>query len=231
MKMKHLVILVLIVLTVQRITAQNDSGKNDIPFNGRIIDNNNFGLKKINVSLMPSGTKTKTDKNGYFAFLNVSDKDTLLISDKNWKYAIPVGVKKSMKILVLNNGVETNEDNELINIGFGNVSKANRTNSASTINGDEIRSKGLTDIYKILQMYVPGVLVISFDDGHKGVTLRGGPTLNEMGEALYLVDGVKIERLDYINVWNIEKIDVIKDGNIYGMEGANGVILITNRSK
>jgi TonB-dependent starch-binding outer membrane protein SusC len=229
--MKRYMLLILSLFILTGVVAQNASVEKGVPFNGRILDKNNYGIKKVNVSLKEAGTTTKTDKKGYFAFLNVPEDDTLLLEGKGWKYTIPLQGKKSIKIIILTEGITATEDYELMDIGYANIRYPDRTNSGSTIYGEELRSKGITDIYQVIQMYVPGVTLFNRSDGHKGVSLRFSPTLNEIGEAIYLQDGVRINNLDQINVWDIDKIDIIKDSNIYGVEGANGVILITSRKK
>ena len=226
-------VLITALFTVMNAVAIDIKGEKDIPFNGRIIGKDNSGIKKVKVSLVKSGAWTKSNKEGYFAFLNVPDNDTLLLESKEWLYAVPIEGRKSIKIMVLNegDGFKAWEDEELTNLGYANIRDASRTNSDNIIYGEDFRTKGLTDIYKILQMYVPGISFFDCDDGHKGVSLRFSPTFHDMGEAIYFLDGVRINNLDRINVWDIDKIEIIKEGNIYGMEGANGAILISNRKK
>jgi TonB-dependent SusC/RagA subfamily outer membrane receptor len=44
-----------------------------------------------------------------------------------------------------------------------------------------------------------------------------------------LVDGVEVESLSFVNVYDVDRVDVLKDSNIYGAKGANGVILVTTK--
>lgn len=81
----------------------------------------------------------------------------------------------------------------------------------------------------------PGVQVLRTPDGGISVRVRGGSTISGSGEPLYLVDGVEVSvtpgrGLDWLNPADIERIEVLKDATattMYGMRGANGVILIT----
>ena len=230
--MKHYLLLAIALSAFINISAQNKQSTDiDLPFNGRILDKNNHGIKKAKVSLVISGEKTKSDKEGYFAFLHVAGDDTLLLNSKEWQYAIPVDDKKSIKIVVLGGetGVEASEDNELLKIGFAHVRSYNNTKSGNIIQGEDFQKKGYTDIYKIIQMFAPGASIIRRSDGRRGISLRSTPTLNDVGEAIYFLDGARIDNLDFVNVMGIDQIEIIKESNMYGMEGANGVIFIKSR--
>ena len=65
------------------------------------------------------------------------------------------------------------------------------------------------------------------------IRVRGGGSITQSNEPLYIVDGMPVDRIDDIPADNIESIDVLKDAAstaIYGARGANGVILITTKN-
>lgn len=90
-------------------------------------------------------------------------------------------------------------------------------------------------IEKVLQAKVPGLLVSRAPDGSVAIQIRGPSSFNSSNEPLYLIDEVPIQpgpggALNGINPYDIESIRVLKnpaDIAIYGMRGANGVIVIT----
>ena len=79
-------------------------------------------------------------------------------------------------------------------------------------------------MYEYLRGRVPGVMVTS----DKRIIIRGIGTNSDNTDPLILVDGVEMTDLSGINPSDVESVDVIKDGTsaIYGMQGANGVIII-----
>lgn len=65
------------------------------------------------------------------------------------------------------------------------------------------------------------------------IRVRGGGSITQSNDPLFIVDGVQVSRIDDIPADNIESIDVLKDAAstaIYGARGANGVIMITTKS-
>jgi TonB-dependent SusC/RagA subfamily outer membrane receptor len=43
---------------------------------------------------------------------------------------------------------------------------------------------------------------------------------------LFIVDGVVVDSLDFINLYDVDYVEVLKDATIYGSRGANGVIIV-----
>ena len=119
------------------------------------------------------------------------------------------------------------QDEELLNTGYGHVKKRNYTGSISKI--DVKTGSGYTDIYDYIRGRVPGVMV-----NGKNITIRGINSINSSTEPLILVDGVEVSDLSTISPEMVDRIDVLKDASstsLYGIRGANGVILITLRKK
>ncbi|MDE5650212.1 MAG: TonB-dependent receptor plug domain-containing protein, partial [Duncaniella sp.] len=47
---------------------------------------------------------------------------------------------------------------------------------------------------------------------------------------LYIVDGVQVSSLDFISIYDVDHVEVLKDASQYGSRGANGAILVTTKS-
>ena len=80
------------------------------------------------------------------------------------------------------------------------------------------------DIYEMIQGKCAGVQVTG-----RSITIRGKNSINLSTEPLFVVDGVAVEDVSHINPREVKNITVLKDSaaSIYGVRGANGVILIT----
>lgn len=117
------------------------------------------------------------------------------------------------------------DSDDTLNIGYGRQTKDKNTYSISKVNvNKDIAS--YTNIFEYLNGRVAGVQVIG-----DRVIIRGVGTINGDTDPLFIVDGVQTPDISYINPMDVEDITVLKDGSssIYGVQGANGVILITTK--
>jgi len=109
----------------------------------------------------------------------------------------------------------------------------------NTVTAEEIERHGASDqpIEKVLQGRVAGVTVSRAPDGGIAVRIRGAASIYGNSEPLYVLDGMPIQpgpngSLTGINPHDIESIQVLKDPAetaLYGIRGANGVIVIKTK--
>ena len=118
------------------------------------------------------------------------------------------------------------EDAE-VNMGYSTVKQKGLTYSVSNVGVKENEASAYRDIYEYLQGRVAGVQVTQ----DKRIIIRGVNSINAGGDPLILVDGVETPDISDLNIHDIKSIDVLKDGSaaIYGIRGANGVLLITTK--
>ena len=111
-----------------------------------------------------------------------------------------------------------------VNIGYGTQEKDKLSSAVSNVKVKKTEAQTYSDMYEYLRGRVPGVQVTS----DKRIIIRGIGTNSDNTDPLILVDGVEMTDLSGINPSDVESVDVIKDGTsaIYGMQGANGVIII-----
>lgn len=120
---------------------------------------------------------------------------------------------------------------EEINIGYGTIRSRNKTTAVSSLKPEEDHDLETSNsIYDYLRGRVPGVQVIE-TGGTPRVLIRGINSINSDTDPLFVVDGVTVSDISFVNPRDVKTIDVIKDGSasIYGIRGANGVILITTK--
>ena len=115
---------------------------------------------------------------------------------------------------------------------------ANRESPGKPIATAEDRERNPGEsIEKVLQAKAPGILVTRTDGGGVAVQIRGTSSLYGSNEPLYVIDDVPVQpgpggALTGINPYDIETIKVLKnpaDTGVYGILGANGVIVITTK--
>ena len=119
------------------------------------------------------------------------------------------------------------QENDVVDIGYGVVDRKDVTTSVSRLNVERNEVQTYSNIYDYLRGRVPGVTV----GADNKIIIRGVGTNTSSTDPLILVDGVPMTDISGINPTDVESVDVIKDGSsaIYGMQGANGVIIITTR--
>lgn len=176
---------------------------------------------------------TITDIEGKYALDVNSLNDTLLVSFIGYETQIVPIDGRTIVDVTLN--IETNQLDEIMVVGYGRQKKREITGSISRVDADEISSTPTLRVEQALQGRTAGVQVTN-QSGQPGdeptVRVRGiGTTGN--ARPLYIVDGLAVGGIDYLNPGDIESIDVLKDAAsaaIYGARAANGVVLITTKS-
>ena len=201
---------------------------------GKVVDANGDPL--VGASVVEAGTSngTITDLDGAFV-LTVENNVTLLVSYVGYKDQ-EARAHKDMVVMLRE---DTQVLDEVVAIGYGTQKKANLTGAVTTVDVSKtLESKTESDVAKALQGAVPGLTITNATgdlDADPTVVIRGIGTLSNSGTStpLYIVDGVPVENLGYLNSNDIESISVLKDASstaIYGTRAAFGVVLITTKT-
>jgi TonB-dependent SusC/RagA subfamily outer membrane receptor len=110
--------------------------------------------------------------------------------------------------------------------------------SPNTVTSEDLDRQPGQPIEQVLMGRFPGVTVMRTPDGGIAVRIRGPTSIRGSNEPLYVIDGVEIQAgpngsLSGINPHDIASIQVLKDAaetSMYGVRGANGVIVIKTKS-
>lgn len=115
-------------------------------------------------------------------------------------------------------------EDDKVDIGFGVQDRDKVSTSVSNLKVRKREAQTYSNMYDYLRGRVPGVQVTPDNK----IIIRGIGTNSSATDPLILVDGVEVTDLSSIDPMNVKSVDVIKDGSaaIYGMQGANGVIII-----
>jgi len=118
---------------------------------------------------------------------------------------------------------DANPGDETVNIGYQTVKRKNLTTSVGRIDGTKPKFESYSSIYEMIKGEVPGVEVIG-----TSIKIRNSSSINSGTEPLFVVDGVPVLTIDGIQPQLVRSIQILKgsDATIYGVRGANGVILI-----
>lgn len=124
-------------------------------------------------------------------------------------------------------------EEELVDVGYGKVKRKHITSSVSKVNLNEKAVSGYTDIGEYLMGRVPGLTVTKSGNGYKYV-IRSTNTIYGNTDPLFVVDGMTVDDISYLNPNDVDHVEVLKDASsaaIYGTQGGNGVILITTKKQ
>lgn len=190
----------------------------------------------IGANVVEKGTTngTITDFDGKFT-LNASKNATLVIS----YIGMQEKEARASKNMIINLQEDAEVLDEVVVVGYGTQKKANLTGSVSTVDVSKaLESKSMNDVSRALQGAVPGLTITNVNgsiDSDPTVVIRGIGTLSNNGTTnpLYVVDGVPVESLGYLNPADIESVSVLKDASstsIYGTKAAFGVVLVTTKT-
>lgn len=127
---------------------------------------------------------------------------------------------------------------DVIVVAYGTTKKESFTGSAEVITSEKFKDRPVTDVTKMLDGAVAGVMTTS-GSGQPGsgasLRVRGFGSINASSAPLIVVDGVPFDGdLNSINSNDIESMSVLKDasaGALYGARGANGVVLVTTKQR
>lgn len=203
----------------------------DVPVTGRVVDNQGAGLPGVNVVVKGTTNGAQTDANGNFT-LNVPENATLVFSFIGYTtQEIVLNGRTSVNVILLQ---EATTLNDVVVVGYGSQQKRDVTGAVGRVDAEEIERQPVTTPTQAIQGKVAGVQIIS-DGGPNSqpkVRIRGTGTLLAGAEPLYVVDGVQTTDIRNLSNSDIATIDVLKDASaaaIYGVRGANGVIIITTK--
>lgn len=229
--MKTKIFLFILLAVSLNTYAQTAEQEGKVPFNGQVVDMLGQPVKGVRVYTFDSNFSTTTDKKGRFGLTNVLPHDTVHLLYRRQQYDIPVDGKRSMRIVMGDQvQLQVEPSVEMENLGYGWVNRRESVSSSQGISGEVLRRTGRANLLDALQGLVPGLQVLS-SGGPTGqkVIIRGIGTINGSTDPLFIVDGVEVSSLDFLNVYDIECVEVMKDAYIYGSKGANGAILVTTK--
>jgi TonB-dependent starch-binding outer membrane protein SusC len=204
-----------------------------ITITGKVMeDGSNQGLIGATILIKGTSTGTATDFDGNYELVVPSEDAVLVFSYIGWRdQEVRVGGQRVINVTLSSDATLIDE---VVVIGYGTQKRSNISGSVATVTSSEITELPILRAEQALQGRAAGVQVTQ-NSGSPGspltVRVRGTSTINN-SDPLYIVDGVPVDGIDFLNPNDIESINVLKDAAsaaIYGARGANGVVLITTK--
>ncbi len=202
---------------------------------GKVTDSSDTPLPGVTVVIKGTTQGTVTNADGEYSIDNIPNDAILQFSFVGMRsQEIIVAGKLQIDVTMQEEAIGIEE---VVAIGYGTQKKVNLTGAISTVSGDEMIKRPVTNAATMIQGLLPGVQIVqnSGEPGNESVSIRirGTGTFSSAGsDPLVLVDGVQGKLAD-LNPNDIENISVLKDAasaSIYGSRAANGVILVTTKT-
>jgi TonB-linked SusC/RagA family outer membrane protein len=230
-RVKEAIVAVLLLMVVGTGTALAQTSGRTIT--GKVLDENNQPMPGVTIIVDGTTNGTMTGSDGTFTLGGVPSGATVIVSCIGYtNQVIPEG--KSNYVVSLVPDSEMLE--ETVVVAFGQQKKLSVTGAISTVASADLRKTTSTRLDNALAGRVTGLTSMQSGGGQPGVDgatmyLRGAATTNGKSP-LILVDGVERDNIRTIDMNEVESISVLKDASataLYGVQGANGVILIQTR--
>lgn len=200
---------------------------------GTVVDD--AGIPLPGVSIIEKGTSngTVTDVDGKFT-INVASSESILMFSFIGMQSIEEQVGER-RVIDLQMETDTQGLDEVVVVGYGTVKKSDLTGSVGVVGADELLKAPVANALQGLKGKVAGVNVFlnsGSPSSSPRVLIRGLGTINSSSQPLYVVDGVVMENIEFLNPNDIESMEVLKDASstaIYGARGANGVVMVSTK--
>ena len=199
---------------------------------------------------------TVTDASGVpvigAAVFVVGNTSTGVMTDMDGKYTLSVPQNAAIAVScigyatqTIQTGAETvynvmlQEDSQLLEetvvIGYGVQKKSDLTGSVASVGEESLKNQSVTDAAAALQGRASGVHIINTGGPGSGATIRVRGYSSNSGNIgpLLIVDGLKVDNIQYLDPSMIASMEVLKDAAsaaIYGAQAGNGVVLITTKT-
>ena len=220
------------LLAIAPLVAQTSGNSRTI--SGIILDDDTGGpLIGATVLVKDAATATGavSDVDGRFNITVPGPDAVLIISYTGYATTeVRVGDRSDLTISIAG---DSEILNEVVVVGYGTQRKSDVTGAIGIVSSDELLNAPVTNALQGLAGRVAGVNVFlnsGSPTGSPRVLIRGLGTINASSNPLFVVDGVVMEDIQFLNPNDIKSVEVLKDASstaIYGARGANGVVLVT----
>ena len=204
-----------------------------IQVKGNLVDGTGEPLIGATVKVKGNaGVGAVTDFDGNFIISVPSENSTLVFTYVGMKTKeVKIGKKREFKLTL----EDDNAIGEVVVVGYGQQKKASVVGAITQTTGKVLeRAGGVSDIGSALTGNLPGVITTSSSgmpgDEDPKIVIRGVSSWNS-SDPLVLVDGIE-RPMSSVDIHSVQSISVLKDASataVYGVKGANGVILITTK--
>ncbi|TAJ11795.1 SusC/RagA family TonB-linked outer membrane protein [Marinilabiliaceae bacterium JC017] len=216
------------ILPVVEDTTNVNTQEQVTTIKGKVTDKTGEAIPGVSILVKGTMEGTITDIDGNYSLKVSSGNDVLVFSFIGMEaQEIAVGEKTKIDVVLFE---EVLGLDEVVVVGYGSQTRSKMTSSIATVKTDDLKQASVANLENALGGRMSGVFArqVSGEPGYDGADIR----IRGFGSALIVVDGVPGRSYSNLDPNEIESISVLKDAAsaaVYGMQGANGVILVTTK--
>ena len=199
---------------------------------GSVLDESQLPIPGANVVIKGTTTGTITNGNGEFT-MNAADGDVLQVSYIGYTTEeINVNGNGPYNVSLVPDLVGLDE---VVVVGYGVQKKSNVTGAIASVKAEDLERRSSTSAVQAMQGKAAGVTVLNSSaapGAGSDIRVRGYSSNSGNIGPLLIVDGLKVDNIQYLDPSMIESMEILKDAAsaaIYGAEAGNGVVLITTK--
>ena len=221
----------LLTLVVMLFSSYNLSAQNEKTITGSITDSKDgMTLPSVNVVVKGTSRTTNADFDGKYS-IKANPGEILVFSYIGFiTQQITVANQDKINVSLKE---DINKLDEVVVIGYGTQKKSDLSGAVSVVNMESAKKTITYDTAKMLQGQVAGVTVQSSGEpgGFVNIKIRGLNSFSN-NNPLFVIDGMIVDAPFDFAPGDVESMQVLKDASsaaIYGVRGANGVVIITTK--
>ena len=197
---------------------------------GKVTDSDGRPLEGVVVIVKGTSNGTMTGTDGTYSISSLKKGDVLIFSSLGLSdQTVECTGSLSKLDVIMKEDVTYLE--ETIVVGYGTQKKSSMTSAVSAIKGSDLLKAPSTNVSQLLAGRLTGVSSVQ-ESGEPGLDQAAIRIRGAQASAKYVVDGFPVDNINDIDPYDIESISVLKDGAsaaVYGLQAANGVIIITTK--
>ncbi len=196
---------------------------------GKLTTFNRYPVKNVMVESKKAGSSVMTDSLGEFSLVCL-DKDVIKIKNDVFE-AVSKKVDEDVSYVSTNLIFKNSKKNREVATGMGYISHDQLTFALTNLTYENNDFCNYTDVFSLIQGKFSNVKIQPSQMGGQGIFIRGQKSMYGDNEAIYVVDGVRVADVSFVNPCEMTSIDILKDGGaaLYGSQAANGVVVIETK--
>jgi TonB-linked SusC/RagA family outer membrane protein len=224
---------------VQLFTGVVEAQQQSVSISGRVLDV--FGNRIVGVAIDSRNGKngTSTDNDGNYTLMVTDESSSIIFRAKGY-------ITQKHTIQPENGNIEiflqydVHGKDDIIQLGYTSQTREEISGAVSTVSGEELEKSPVANLSQSFPGRLSGLTTQeTFSELSRATTdlfIRGLSTARKLGP-LIIIDGIPVsynsnQTLEYISANEIESITLLKDAStqaLYGIQGANGVMVITTK--
>jgi TonB-dependent SusC/RagA subfamily outer membrane receptor len=196
---------------------------------GKLTAFNKYPVQNVEVASKKAKSTVMTDSLGQFQIV-CNEKDVIMIKAKVFQ-AMNKRVNEDDDFISANLIFRDTPKNREIATGLGYISHEQLTFALAHMADENNDFCNYTSVFSLIKGKFPGVQVRNGPSGTEAVFVRGQKSIYQDNAAIYVVDGIRVADISFVNPCEMATIDILKDGGaaLYGSQAANGVVVIETK--